>query len=302
METTTEQKTPLQAFLEDTLQLGAAVQHPNIAALLDGQKSKYYSGQGGYLTASLDAVSLTQWHHLHIQEEGHTMQDVCFGAEGRIEDFCRRELAKAGLALSSNGVEPKMARRLATFVSEISKLHRSRTQEFAAQHEMHTSFTLRSVPDDLKNWDVVLRVLVIEPSESLYIQYVLPRVIQAHERLIDEEQFHRAANAALGYLEAFAPESAPLMPFTNIDPTVLIAHHLAHHPGVGAENLYGGYHDTVHVNKDLFTTPVLQRAAAKVVPWEELTELQRKLWSGAVEVARIYLQGALQYNRYRALQ
>jgi hypothetical protein len=302
MEMTDTALLPLRRFLEETLGMGEPIKDATVASIFDGRGSLHYAGHNGYMTASYNAITRSLWHNLHIIERGSVMHDVLLDADSRVEQFIGRELAKHGLLMADRRLPGPVVAQLRMFTEGIRQLKDQCADQNPETFTMRTSFSLREVLDGSKNWDVVLRAMIIEPNERVYIEYTLPKLVQGYQRLLHEEQVECVIQAASGFLETFAGETTAFAGFCSMEPTETIAHYLAHDPTLSAEKIYDAYRDQVAVNKPLYREAWHQRQAELVKPWTELTDLQRKLWLGAVEAARLYIQMYLQVNKQLALR
>ncbi len=305
MEMTTEQKLPLRAFLEDTLGLGEPVKSKSLTSILDGDAAKFYSGYEGYITASLNAINSTRWHQaVHLSDAGVVLLDILHQPRERITDHLRKGLAMHGLAMEDDQLHPMIASQLERFINAVRDLDVRRFSSIPGVYEMRSSISLTDtqLPSGFKNWDLTLRVMVLEPKEQIYIEYHLPKVVRTHTRLIRVEQVERAASKMLEFLTDYKPEASALLPFASMNPAELAAHFLANDPTYSAEKIWEAYHDAVKTNSALFHRNFsLNQAAQEVVSWVELGELRQKIWLNAVELCRIHIQMSMQYLKHQAL-
>lgn len=254
----------------------------------------YYSALKGYLQASLNAITPQDWERNHIIEGGSVLWDVLRHPSLRVYNYLSAFLAKQGLALQDR-INAKQGESLQELCRCCTAFYKRYSQHHSA--ELGSSLTLRKV-DDKDAWDVLIRVAIFDrrSGESMYVQQLFPEFIQGVARLILPEQGERTELAVEGFLNNFGEEASHLLqPYGPVYFSKTICHMLVNRAATSHEEAYAAFCDMVQANLAIMDANETARAQ-RLVPWGQLTDLQRKIIVGAVEIARVFLTTTIAYN------
>lgn len=288
----------LRNFIERTLGFGAAVPNTTWASLLGTSEKPrgYYGSRNNYSQASLNVVTPQVWGGMHANESGIVYFDLFHQPLERLHAFLEKEMAKLGMKLVQS-INPAHAARLKKIIDDTMTFMNYFLNHKAAGTRFPSAIVLRK-NEDGQNWDMTVRVAIFTPNEnSAFFEYTFPQLVTTVAQLITPEQVKASSDAVLDFAcTAFGREKNLLPRLSMLDWSAMMLEMILQHGGeLTADGFYIAYRHIVNANRAIFKEHDAV-AAGRLVAWEELTVLQRRIVSDTVELARNYVNKFITYN------
>lgn len=294
--TVTPELEELRAFIERGLGFGDPIQSDNLFSVFAAVKQEdvlglRYGSRNGYAHASLNTITEVDWVRIHANEKGIVHYDVLVGAEARLQQFLKREMAKQGFKLLET-IDPRDGERLKKILEALNSFKEYFVNTYAAGTKFPSSFTMRRNIDGGPNWDMTLRLgIFTTDNASAYIEFTFPNLLETVATLITDDQINTTANTAYGFVAASRePEKLILGKLKMMDWSKMLVETILHQgQELTAEGFYIGYSSMVKANLAAVQNATEWNYVNALVPWEELSVLDKRIISDAVELARWHI-------------